>query len=625
MKRDSLVLYRMAPARVIRLGKKLQIELPDGETLSVRQKDIELLHLGPLEDLGSLSLEAFLTDAALGEMKTAWELLAGTTTSLAELAALAYGTFSPATAWAVWQWVADGLYFQGTPDAVNARSQDDVAREVEIRAARSAEERAWEEAMRRFRAGQTLPGDARFLRDVEELALGRTTKSRVLQHLGRSESPEAAHAFLLETGHWDYTANPYPQRLRLPSTTVAAFVPGLPDEERVDLTHLQAFAIDDAGNEEPDDALSIDDNRLWVHVADVAALIPPESPADLEARGRGASLYLPEGTVQMLPARAIATCGLGLGEVSPALSIGVDLDADGLGLVTGSLQIVPSWVRVTRLTYEEAEARLDEEPLLSLHRLASRHQALRFEGNAVWIDLPEVRIQVESDEAFTQGRVAISPVPSLRSRELVMEAMLIAGTAVGRLALENQIPIPYTTQNPPRMDERPRDLAGMFALRRNSYPSDYSLVPGLHAGLGLTMYVQATSPLRRYLDLVVHQQLRAFLRGEELLSPGEVLERVGAAMAVTDSIRQAERQTRLHWTLVYLLQHPEWEGEGILVELPWQRSSRGRSGVRGTVLIPELDLTVQVYLRQQLPLNSRVCLAKPVVNLPALSVHLQVV
>ena len=42
-------------------------------------------------------------------------------------------------------------------------------------------------------------------------------------------------------------------------------------------------------------------NRLWVHVADAAALLPPGSPVDLEARARASSLYLPEEIVAMLP------------------------------------------------------------------------------------------------------------------------------------------------------------------------------------------------------------------------------------------------------------------------------------------------------------------------------------
>ena len=54
----------------------------------------------------------------------------------------------------------------------------------------------------------------------------------------------------------------------------------------------------------------------------------------------------------------------------------------------------------------------------------------------------------------------------------------------------------------------------MFARRRTMTASQPSSQPGRHAGLGLDQYVQATSPLRRYLDLVVHQQLRAFLAGD---------------------------------------------------------------------------------------------------------------
>ena len=97
----------------------------------------------------------------------------------------------------------------------------------------------------------------------------------------------------------------------------------------MDLTHLPAFAIDNAWTTDPDDALSLEGpNRLWVHVADVAALVLPDSPADLEARNRAASLYLPEMTVPMLPAEASERLALGIGDVSPALSFGTE---SGLG------------------------------------------------------------------------------------------------------------------------------------------------------------------------------------------------------------------------------------------------------------------------------------------------------
>jgi exoribonuclease-2 len=412
---------------------------------------------------------------------------------------------------------------------------------------------------------------------------------------------------LLELGHWDRTTDPYPLRLRLPTGAPDLQLPALPEEDRVDLTHLPAFAIDDEGNQEPDDALSLDDDCLWVHVADVAALVPPGSPVDLEARARGATLYLPEGAVPMLPWEAAQRLGLGLADVSPALSFRLRLDAAGDVTL---LDVAPSWVRVTRLTYKEASARLDEEPLRSLHQIAQRYRARRDERGAIALDLPEVRIQADGDQ------VTIEPLLPLASRELVTDAMLMAGEGVAVYALKHQIPIPFTTQDPPETEERPQDLAGMYSLRRELRPSQQSAMPGPHAGLGMEVYVQATSPLRRYLDLVTHQQLRAHLRGDELLDTQELVERIGAASASAGSVRRAERLARRHWTLVYLAQRPGWRGEGVLVE---------RRRRRATVVIPELDLDPRVHLRADLSLNSLVSLVLRKVNLPTLETNFKAV
>jgi exoribonuclease-2 len=600
LRRDGLVLYKTRPARVRELGKKIEIELGRGETLSVRPKDVEVLHPGPCGSLDELSSQT-------GEVETAWELLAGQTTNLAELAELIYGDHTPATAWAAWQLVDDGLYFRGTPGEVVARTPEEVAQEQDARAERVAQEEARSAFLERVQEGAVLPEDGHFVRQIEDFALGRRSKSRLLRDLGRAESPEVAHALLLKLGTWEGTVDPYPQRLGLPTTEPEVELPDLPEESRLDLTHLLAFAIDDEGNQEPDDALSLEGDRLWVHVADVAALVPPESAADLEARARAATLYLPEGAVPMLPWAAVRRLGLGLAEISPALSFGLELD--GAGQVAG-VEVAPSWVRVTRLTYEEAEERLDEEPFRSFHRLAGVAQARREERGAISLDLPEVKIDVQD------GRVSIRPLPPLRSRQLVTEAMLLAGEAVGHFALVRGLPIPYTTQDPPETDERPGDLAGMFGLRRSLKPSEPSSMPGSHAGLGLGLYVQATSPLRRYLDLVVHQQLRAHVRGETLLDVPEVLARVGATAAVGGSVRQSERLARRHWTLVYLMQHPGWRGEGVLVE---------QRGSRGTLLIPELDLDARVHLGRDLPLNSVLTLALRQVRLATLEAHFRVV
>ena len=64
----------------------------DQTVISVRPKDVETLHPGPVSDIYSLREKE-------GDAATAWELIAGQTTTLPELAELIYGEFTPDTAW----------------------------------------------------------------------------------------------------------------------------------------------------------------------------------------------------------------------------------------------------------------------------------------------------------------------------------------------------------------------------------------------------------------------------------------------------------------------------------------------------------------------------------------------
>ncbi|KAB2928486.1 MAG: RNB domain-containing ribonuclease [Candidatus Contendobacter sp.] len=597
---NSLVLYKNGPARVAALGDKLDIELEDGRSLRVRPKDVLLLHPGPLKGLREL-------DAPAGEAEAACELLDGGQTTLPELADLVYGAYTPATAWAAWRLVNEGLYFQGTPEAISARPLAEVERERTIREAKAAERDAWNSFLQRARAGRCAPEDAPWLGEIEEVALGQREQSRVLQALDCDQNPQSAHALLLRLRHWDGTVNPWPRRIGALLTPPAVGLPALSDESRLDLTGLPAYAIDDEGNLDPDDALSLDGNRLWVHIADAAALASPDSPVDLEARARGATLYLPETTIPMLPEEAIPRLGLGLAEISPALSFGLNLDADG---VVTDVEIAPSWVRVRRLSYGEVETRLEEEPFRGLHELAECHQARRRANGAIFIDLPEVKMRV------SDGRVDIKPLPRLRSRMLVTEAMVMAGEAAARFALGRGLPFPFTTQDPvDAADRQPAGLAAMHALRRSLRPRQYSSLPGPHGGLGLDVYAQVTSPLRRYLDLVAHQQLRVCLRGGDPLEAQAIIERVGAAEAAAQGIRRAERLSREHWTMVYLQQHSGWRGEGVLVEkrLP-----------RGTVLIAELALETRVKVADSVVPDSVVPLRLTGVELPAREAYFRV-
>lgn len=601
LQQGGLVVYKGRPARIAAVDAKLHIELADGGERRVRPKDVLGLHPGPLSNLAEVSPRT-------GDVQTVWELLAGETATIRELAELLFDEDTPSAAWAAWELLDEGVYFRGTPDALTSCTEEEVAAALASRQARAEKRQAEAAFVERVKAGQLGPDDGPLLEPVQALAMGSGAAGGLLKTLGRGETPENAHALLLELGHWDETVVPYPSRLGLALSPPEAQVAELPDDDRVDLTHLLAFAIDDEGSTDPDDALSFEGNRLYVHVADAAALVQPDSDADMVARGRGANLYLPDTTAHMLPSQVTDRLGLGLSEVSPALTIAMDATEDGQIL---AVEVLSSLIRAERLTYEQAESRLEHEPFASLDRLARASHERRMAAGAVDIVLPEVKVTV------TDGQVHVLPMAPLRSRALVAEAMILAGQAAAQFAVSSDFAMPFSTQDPPDdADELPEGAAGMYALRRRMRPRQHRTAAGRHAGLGVDAYVQVTSPLRRYHDLVAHQQLRAHIQGEPIMPAQELLARIAAAQQVCRNVRKAERSSNQHWTLVYLMQHPGWEGEGIVVE---------RRGPRSRLLLPSLGLEADAHLRDEAPLNATVRVQVREVVLPSLTVNLAVV
>jgi exoribonuclease-2 len=177
-----------------------------------------------------------------------------------------------------------------------------------------------------------------------------------------------------------------------------------------------------------------------VHVADVAALVAPDSDLDREARSRGSNQYMPERTVNMLPEEVTARLGLGLQDVSPALSFGMRCNEAG---EIADISIHRSLVRVQRLSYETADARKGEAPLRDMEAFVERFRNRRHANDAAGIRLPEVSVRVH------EGRVSIRPIARLCSRDMVMDAMVMAGEAAAMFCRDKGIPIPYVTQPAP--------------------------------------------------------------------------------------------------------------------------------------------------------------------------------
>ncbi len=591
---DSLVLYKSKPARVVGVGDKIDIELEGSKIKRVRPKDIVPLHPGPVGSLAQLHPQ-------VGNVDEAWELLEGGETNLTELAELVFGEYSPATAWAAWELLAEGLYFEGDPDAVRPRSAEQIAADRAAREARESAKREWDELLEHLKRNTFLEQDRERLQEVERVALNQAERSRILGALGYPEKSESAHRFLVGIGYWERTFNPYPQRLSLPTADPDLAVPELPGEERRDLTHLPAYAIDDEETHDPDDALSLEGDRIWVHVADVAAVVTPDSELDREARARGANLYLPERILHMLPPEVTGILGLGLQPVSPALSFGFRLN-DRLEPV--DIDITPSWIRALRHSYGDIDGRLEEEPFATLLELTDRYRERRKRAGASNLNLPEVAVRVQD------GRVDIHSLKRTAARQLVAEAMTMAGEAVARYAREHEIPVPYATQKPPENPRVPQGLAETYGYRRQLKPGQSKSTAEPHAGLGLESYCRSTSPLRRYLDLVVHQQLRCHLRGGDLMSEQQIAERIAMSESGSRGVRRAERLSNNHWKMIYLLQNRAWQGKGTVVEMTEKRA---------TMIIPELALETKIRLPGEVPLDTELQLALREVDVPELT------
>ncbi|GHV70559.1 exoribonuclease II [Spirochaetia bacterium] len=602
---NSVALYKNRPALVTGVGEKIEISVLGGEKLRVREKDLEPLHPGPVTDLRILEKEA--PSVAVEQILSARELLEGNNISLKELAELVYGSFSPANAWAAWNLVQDGLYFTGSLTNVRARSAAEVEAEEQKRGEKERGQAERDAFLERIRQGRLeLPEDGRFLQDVEALARGKTDKSRTLKDLGKPETPLEAHRLLLSTGVWTGFINPHPDRFGLSLASATIVPPPPPEEERLDLTHLRSFAVDNAWSGDPDDAVSLEGNCLYVHVADVAASIPPGSAADREARGRGSTLYLPEGASRMLAEDCLPLFALGLSEISPALSFKMTLNKDFSLLDT---EIVPSWVKVTRLTYEEADAIAAGE-LAGLFALAEANLERRLNTGAVDLEFPEVHISIKAGTEGKTPEIEITPVQNYKSAAMVRECMLLAGEGAAKWALQRKLPFTFISQEagdlPAREDILP-GLAGSYQIRRCMRPRQLSIKPGIHWGLGLDEYSQVTSPLRRYTDLLAHQQIRAFLKGEAPLGPDEVLAAMAASEAAASATVHAERASRAHWTAVYLSDKKDRVFDGVMVD---------KKGSRAVLMIPALGLETQVPLRGKADFNDTVRAALSSVRIP---------
>jgi exoribonuclease-2 len=301
------------------------------------------------------------------------------------------------------------------------------------------------------------------------------------------------------------------------------------------------------------------------------------------------------------------------GKVCCALSFGVILDAVG---AVENYCIHTGLIKPTyRLTYEDVDEMLElgvqaEPEIEAIANWAKIRKNWRYGQGAISINMPEAMIKVKDDD------INIDVLDDSSSRQLVAEMMILAGEVAARYGQTHNIPLPFRGQPQPELppDEELLQLPAGFvrscAMRRCMPKSEMSITPMRHAGLGLDTYTQATSPIRRYSDLLTHFQLKAHLRGEGLPFSAEQLKEVMmTVMSTTQEATMVERQTNRYYALEYLRRHPEqvWQ----VTVLMWLREDSNLA----LILLEDLGLQLPMSFRRSVSLGEnllvKVSLADP--------------
>ena len=345
---------------------------------------------------------------------------------------------------------------------------------------------------------------------VEAAQMGQKAPLDLLKSAGAIASP---YQF-----HWRrFLFDQFPKGTGFPPLQAPAIKEALPRAE------VQAFSIDDSATTEIDDALSVQGLGsgtvvFGIHIAAPGLALVPDSPVDKVARERLSTVYMPGWKLTMLPDEVVQAYTLTEGRDCPAVSLYVSFDEATLAVkeTRTALESVPiaANLRHDKLDAFVTEASLTGESpadypfateLAFTFRLARHLKAARevVRGKPENFNRPDYNFRLERDGASPisepDGGETVHITERRRGAPLdliVSEAMILANSTWGGWLGELGVPGIYRSQ---------ASLAPGVKVRMGTKPAP-------HAGMGVAQYTWATSPLRRYVDLVNQWQIIACAR-----------------------------------------------------------------------------------------------------------------
>ena len=379
-------------------------------------------------------------------------------------------------------------------------------------------------------------------------------------------SPETVFNHLVTVGSWSSDENIDLLRYKIPTdfssaamdqaqSVSTAAASAFKESGRVDLTHLATITIDGQSTLDFDDALSIqtrDDHFLvGIHISDVAHYIKKGDMLDQEARSRCSSIYMPDNRISMAPPiLAENLLSLKKDHVRPAISTMVKISLMGDII---SYDIFPSIIRVDhQLSYFEANINAEAgETITTLYDIALKFREKRLNQGAIQIILPEINVWLDESGTPVVNRInRESP-----GRMLIAEMMILSNWLSARFLVEKGLPAIFRSQPKPKSRILKNGTGTLFQhwmQRKQLNRFVLRSTPEQHCGLGLDAYVTATSPIRKYFDLVTQRQIRAALGMETAYTTKEIEETIESLAQPMADIGRIQFRRNRYWLLKHL-------------------------------------------------------------------------
>ena len=292
-----------------------------------------------------------------------------------------------------------------------------------------------------------------------------------------------------------------------------------------DLTNLKTFIIDSKNPIEIDDAISLEIDKniknIWIHVSYPSKIFEFNSELDINAKNKSSSLYLVDKCISMLPNNIIEQSNLKKNKVSETLSGCIELNENGS---IKKYKILETLIKPTyEFTYEDTNEILELEPkeeyeLILLNKLLKKSYNYRKENGSLTFNTSYSKILNNKNNSISFETIEIT-----QAHKLVSEAMILMGYITSDFLRKNNIPAPFRSQkincDSKNILERYFNSPVKYIILKQFIGKSFiSLKSDIHETLGLDSYVQSTSPLRRYLDLLVQRQIYLYINNKTILS-----------------------------------------------------------------------------------------------------------